>query len=136
MKLLQLIFAVLMTVFVSTAQAGVREAIVDRDVPIAQLEGQKASSESVRKAIIAGGAKRGWAVTKDGPGRLELTINVRNKHTAVVAVSYTPARYSINYVSSVNLDHMVEDGVNLIHRNYNRWTNNLASDINLELARR
>lgn len=136
MKLLHGIVAVLITVFVSTAQAGPREAIVDRDIPIPQLEGQKATSETIRRAIIAGGAKRGWTVTKDAPGRMELTINVRNKHTAVVAVSYTPERYSIKYVSSVNLDHAVEDGVNLIHRNYNRWTNNLASDINVELVRR
>ena len=55
------------------------------------------------------------------------------QHQAVINIPYTARDYSINYVSSINLD---DDGKGAIHRSYNRWILGLNQAIQIELSRR
>ena len=47
-----------------------------------------------------------------------------------MSIPYTATSYSINYENSLNLK--AADGK--IHKNYNRWVNNLDHDIQLNLS--
>ncbi|WP_062666334.1 hypothetical protein [Grimontia celer] len=84
---------------------------------------------SVKQAIIESGVDRGWIMTETTPGVIRGELFVRS-HRAVIEIPYSDKSYSINYVESENL--MESDGK--IHRNYNRWVNNLDVDIRKKLA--
>lgn len=68
---------------------------------------------------------------EERPGVITGHIQVR-QHQANISIPYNTVHYSINYVSSVNLD---DKGEGKIHRNYNRWINGLNQAIQLELNR-
>lgn len=89
------------------------------------------SEEQVGNAIINGGITKGWVMKKEQPGVIRGQLNVR-KHQAVINIPYTTHDYSINYVSSINLD---DDGKGTIHRTYNRWILGLNQAIQTELSR-
>ncbi|EOD80581.1 hypothetical protein D515_00535 [Grimontia indica] len=84
---------------------------------------------SVKQAIIESGIDRGWIMTETTPGVIRGELFVRS-HRAVIDIPYNDKSYSINYVESENL---MESG-GKIHRNYNRWVNNLDVDIRKKLA--
>jgi hypothetical protein len=83
----------------------------------------------VKQAIIESGMNRCWIMTETKPGTIRGEYSTRS-HDAVIDVEYNNKTYSINYVSSENLKY--SDGK--IHRNYNRWVNNLDVDIKRKLA--
>lgn len=89
------------------------------------------TEEQVGNAIINGGVSKGWVMKKEQPGIIRGQLNVR-QHQAVINIPYTAHDYSINYVSSINLD---DDGKGNIHRSYNRWILGLNQAIQIELAR-
>ena len=91
--------------------------------------GKTLGNEQVKAAIIRAGTGLGWMMKDDGPGKLIATLNIR-KHTAVVEIPYSPAGYSLTYLSSVNLD----EGGGQIHKNYNGWVQNLSRGINAQLS--
>ncbi len=84
--------------------------------------------QDVEAAIVRAGDKLGWNMRPIKPGEVQGTLALRT-HTAVVSIPYTTSKYSIQYKSSVNLNH---DG-NMIHSNYNGWIQNLERRINVEL---
>lgn len=110
---------------------GTRDVIENHEhIPLVRNDGSAMTTEQVKKSIIAGASLiSGWSVKDEGPGKLTLTLVVRNKHTAVIAVNYDNKGYSIKYVSSINLDYAVDDGKEVIHHNYTRWINNLMLSI-------
>ncbi|KGT94265.1 lipoprotein [Erwinia typographi] len=87
------------------------------------------SDEQMKSAIIQAGLSRQWVMKAEAPGVIAGHLSQRG-HTVDIRVTYSASRYSINYVSSSNL--LAENGQ--IHRNYNRWVNNLDQDIKLRLA--
>ncbi|MGF1748700.1 hypothetical protein [Vibrio cionasavignyae] len=87
------------------------------------------TAEQVKSAIIAAATAREWVISEPKPGVLKATILVRT-HEAEAEIPYTNKYYSITYVSSKNLK--AADGE--IHRNYNRWINNLNTDIRKQLT--
>ena len=89
------------------------------------------SSENVAQAIQTAAARRGWVVTSISENMIEASLRVRNKHKAVITISYSDNNYSIAYKDSSNLDH---DG-NKIHRNYNKWVTLLDREIQTEIAK-
>lgn len=89
------------------------------------------SEEQVANAIVNGGISKGWVMKKEQPGLIRGQLNVR-QHQAVINIPYSTHDYSINYVSSVNLD---DNGKGAIHRSYNRWILGLNQAIQIELAR-
>ncbi|MFP1747046.1 hypothetical protein ACLEEB_11425 [Lonsdalea quercina] len=87
------------------------------------------SIEQVKTAIIQAGQQREWVMTPVAPGVINGHINQRG-HIADIRINYSTSSYSINYVSSQNL--RAANGK--IHRNYNRWINNLDREIQLRLS--
>ncbi len=92
---------------------------------------KKTSVENVEKAILAGASTRGWIPRVQKPGHIEASINVRNKHQAVVDIFYDAKEYSIKYRESNGLKYDAASGK--IHPNYNNWMNHLKNSINAEL---
>ncbi len=87
------------------------------------------SSHDIYKAIQNAGASKGWMISKTSEGVAKGEINLR-RHQAIVDVKYTDKDYSINYVSSLNLN---SDG-KVIHTNYNGWIQNLQKAINVQMS--
>lgn len=88
--------------------------------------------DDYKRAIIRGGAKRGWVFEEAGPGHLIGKIAVRGKHFATVDVNFDTRKFSITYKSSQNLKYNPE--LQQIHENYNSWVANLQSDIQSEIT--
>ncbi|RMG56526.1 MAG: hypothetical protein D6717_06455 [Gammaproteobacteria bacterium] len=112
--------------------AGWRTAPLYNPEPIPVPEGL--STKEVRKAIVDAMIKRGWGVASKKPGKIVAVLHIR-KHTAKVLITYDTKAVVIKYVSSENLKYKKEeDGVEIIHKNYNSWIRNLASDIQSNLS--
>ncbi|PSW06875.1 hypothetical protein [Photobacterium lipolyticum] len=86
-------------------------------------------SSQVKQAIIEAGIGRGWVMRETTPGKIRGEYQARS-HQAIIDITYNTNTYSIEYADSDNLKY--EDGK--IHRNYNRWINNLDVDIKKKLA--
>lgn len=86
--------------------------------------------DQVKSAIMQAGIERGWVMKQIKSGEIQGELFVR-EHRAVIDITYSPKSYSINYVNSKNLKYT--NGK--IHRNYNRWINNLDKDIQIALAK-
>ncbi|ASK54034.1 hypothetical protein CEQ48_04425 [Vibrio tarriae] len=101
--------------------------------PIMQVENTPINydlqSKQVKSAILLAATNRGWVVNEVAPGVLSAKLHVRS-HFAEVKIPYSTKYYSVLYVQSENLK--ADDGN--IHRNYNRWINNLNVDIQRQLA--
>ncbi|TLM75654.1 hypothetical protein ACONUD_16200 [Microbulbifer harenosus] len=95
--------------------------VYDRPVPD-RLDGKSQNAETVAKAIHAGCIDKGWTCREVSPGVIDASITVR-KHRANAEINYNAQRYSITYKNSHLLDY--NERRNTIHRNYNRWINNL-----------
>ena len=90
-------------------------------------------AKAVATSIRLGGAQRGWLVTRQDPGAMELTLNIRT-HVAKVGVKYDTQSIQPTYLDSTNLDYEEKKGNRYIHRNYPKWVNNLVNDITMQLA--
>ena len=89
--------------------------------------------KAVARAIRLGAAQRGWIVTRQEPGAMELTLNIRS-HTAKLGLWYDTQSIQLSYLDSTNLDYAVKKDRRYIHGNYLKWVNNLVSDISVQLA--
>ena len=83
------------------------------------------SEEKIKQVIVAALQKREWSVQRLSPQLVQAEITVRNQFYAAIDIRYTRNSYAITYRDSRELGY--KDGK--IHRNYNRWVNNLDSDI-------
>lgn len=112
-------------------------------VPIMNLEnnaivtssGKELTLEAIAQAIRAAGASQPypWTASGESPGVVQLTTLVRGKHTVVVNVTFDTRTYSINYVSSIDMNYKVKNGKELIHPFYNNWVQELRQGIDAEL---
>ena len=89
------------------------------------------SEQEISRAIINAGISKKWVMREERPGLINGHIQVR-QHQANISIPYNTVNYSINYVSSVNLN---DNGKGKIHRNYNRWIAGLNEAIQIELNR-
>ena len=88
--------------------------------------------QAVAKSIRLGVAQRGWVVSRQDPGYMEATLNIRS-HVAKVGITYDTKSIQIRYLDSTNLDYEVKKGVRRIHGNYLKWINNIVRDISVQL---
>ncbi|WP_193163652.1 hypothetical protein [Microbulbifer hainanensis] len=102
----------------------------DRTVPN-RLDGSTQTADRVKTGIMAGCLDKGWTCREVSPGLIEASIHVR-KHYAVADITFDTENYSITYKRSELLDY--NSRRNTIHRNYNRWINNLDAAIRKNLA--
>ena len=113
---------------VSTASRGAQPIQNVNDATV--VSANPVRLEQVKSAIMIAGTSLGWKMAEVSPGLIQGTLNLR-KHTAIVDIPYSTAKYSIVYKSSINLDE--KDGQ--IHKNYNSWVQNLSKKIGTELLR-
>ena len=88
------------------------------------------SSAAVYRAIKEGGSSLGWKINKVKPGVAQGKLYLRT-HVAIVRINYNSTRFSINYVSSKNLNYDAKKQE--IHTNYNGWIQNLEKAIDVRL---
>ncbi|MDA0123136.1 hypothetical protein OH459_11120 [Vibrio sp. MM46] len=124
MSRLKLFISVLLTLLL-VGCGRVQPVLNVEDTPVAY----DLQNKQVKSAIVQSATNRGWTIEETSPGVLIAKINVRS-HFAEVKIPYSNKYYSIIYLNSVNLK--ASDGK--IHRNYNRWVNNLNVDIQRALA--
>ncbi|WP_323846023.1 hypothetical protein [Microbulbifer magnicolonia] len=125
----KILFATLLTTVLGGCTSHPLMNLQDRTIPN-RLDGSVQTQDSVKKGIIAGCIDKGWTCQEVSPGLIAATINVR-KHRAVANIAYNADSYSISYKDSQMLDY--NSRRNTIHRNYNRWINNLSISIEKEL---
>lgn len=83
-----------------------------------------------RLAILRGRTLHHWTVVEERPGAIVLQLSRRNRHLAVVTVSYDDDTIQIRYLNSEGLLCEPEgESCRTIHRAYNRWVVQLAEDI-------
>lgn len=110
--------------------------IINHDsIPVTTGSGRLPQAEQVRQAIQQAATGRGWSLVQHTDGTLLATLNVRNKHQIVVEIGYSAERYSLKYRDSVNMQYEVLGGEPSIHSKYNKWVQNLASAIRVELLK-
>jgi hypothetical protein len=90
------------------------------------------SEMTVTQSIRVGVAKRGWIVSRQQPGQLEATLNLRS-HMAKIGIEHDLQSIRIRYLDSSNLDYEVKKDGAHIHRNYLNWINNVVQDITVQL---
>lgn len=120
----RLILLGLFVILISACQPRIQPIYVPSSVALpAGLE--TAPLSVIRDGILEAGAAKSWKMKEVEPGVIRGTLNVRNKHQAVVDVVYTNQSFAINYVSSRNL---LSQGAR-IHRSYNIWVRQLETSI-------
>jgi hypothetical protein len=90
------------------------------------------SDAQVAKSIRSALANRKWTLTDETPGHIKSTLMLRD-HKARIDITWDKRHIKITYVDSENLKYEVENGKQLIHKNYLGWINNLVSDISSNL---
>jgi hypothetical protein len=96
--------------------------------PIPQAAGRTPSMDDIQKAIVRGGARAGWQVLPEAPGRLSARYQSGN-HIANVAIDHDTKAYSIKM-----RDTSVRNDGASVHRAYNQWVQNLDRSVRVELA--
>jgi hypothetical protein len=96
-----------------------------------RLDGTTQTVAKVEKGILAGCIDKGWSCNVVNEGLIEASLSVR-QHRALAQIPYSAGNYSIVYQDSQMLDYNGKR--NTIHRNYNRWVNNLDDAISKRLA--
>lgn len=111
------------------------------DQALVRADGKTLTAGQVKRAIILAGTERRqrgatWSITEEKEGHLEGKLDVRGKHTAVVDILYSATRLNIRYRDSNNLNYEKgKDDRDVIHRNYNRWVNDLLRAIMTEIQK-
>ena len=103
----------------------------------------EATPANVRDAIIDSAYSRNWRIVNQRSGEVQLAYpsGAKAQHfEAIVKVTYSADQYAISYMSSRGLDERIGCGshedVTCLHRNVNRWMNNLNKDILSRLYRK
>ncbi len=125
---------VLLMTFAWTAPADAlfgrtRDVVNITDAPISTGSGVAPALTAVEKAIRKAAIDRRWVVSKVEEGHLQAELTV-SRHFMKVDITFTPETYSINYNDSRV---MLYDGKQ-IHRNYNRWVQELSDRIRQEMG--
>lgn len=116
------------------AQARSTVALIEPSRVVLVATAEPLTLDGIRSAIVRGGARHGWTVQNDAPGKMTLKYNKQNKHEVVVDVSYDTTGFQIRYVSSSNMKYEDVGGQALIHPFYNTWVANLSRAISIEAS--
>jgi len=96
---------------------------------IVTLDNTKASTPTlVRRAIILGGARRGWKPIADNPGVLTVMLSAR-EHQMTADILYDAHSFQIKFKSSTNLNEEKSGDRTTIHPKVNKWLADLNEDI-------
>ncbi len=142
------IMALLMCAIGGTAFARSGVPIVNfEDQVVPSADGNLKTLDKVREAILAAGRDQEWQMNPVKDGHIVATRVIRGKHTMVLDITYSPARYSVVYSDSINLNFKPVSSAQsasvqgtatsgavqgMIHPNYNKW----VGDLNFAIARK
>jgi len=145
MKLRNIALVFLLSITASAALAKPSPIVNFDHQRIKRFDSKKLSMDEVLKAIRNAAGQNDWKLEPgDASGHIIATLLIRNMHTAVVEITYSPDEYSIDYKSSNNLDYKkYPDGkpfigpngqlmsgiTEVIHPNYNKWVQQLNDAI-------
>lgn len=87
--------------------------------------------QKIGDAIIKAGTGLGWRMAQKEVGQIIGKLYVRT-HRADVEIIYNHKNYNIIYKNSSNLKYNAEKST--IHREYNKWINNLDIAIQREIS--
>ncbi len=125
-KILVLFFSVCLSFFMVAGCSNTADVInYESDVPAGL------TADEVKQCIQQAGLADNWVVTSTGDNTLEATYQARG-HSATVQIIYNENTIKYNHLKSANLKY---DGTK-IHRNYNRWVNNLRDKTEKFMAAR
>lgn len=96
------------------------------DQPIPAVNGQPAAVATIDDAMRRALAKHQWTIKDAQPGRIRAALVVRTKHFVEVEIRFDASKYSIVYLSSVNLNYRLDNKGERIHPNYHKWVRWLA----------
>jgi hypothetical protein len=99
-------------------------------VLVPKTEVQNVDLKTVEEAILKSTREAGWKPDVVKSGVIKATLTQR-KHMAAIQIEYSSKSYTIKYSDSQNLEYDKKN--NTIHRNYNRWVNNLDRRITKNL---
>ncbi len=126
----QLLVAASLGLALGTAQA--RDEPMWNPDRVSVQQNANITADSLRVAIIRGGARRNWQLLDEAPGEVRLKQSRQGKHEATVKVTYDATGYQLSYANSYNLNADVER--QRIHPTYNMWLRNLSGDIASEIT--
>jgi hypothetical protein len=119
------------SVFLSASGCDHRAMPMVRSVPVA-LAGPS-DPKLLEGAIEMALARRHWQIKEHQPGKY-VAEYAEKGHSATVAVLYDAQSARVDYVDSQGLLYANGPEGEVIHRNYNTWTKNLANDIKVNLS--
>ncbi len=96
------------------------------------FSGSKLTTQRVEQAILDGMAVADWRIRNRRTGIVVAELNV-GRQQAVIEIAFDNAKYTINYVSSKNLDESTSGRG--IHPNYNKWVQELDTQIQNKLTK-
>lgn len=94
--------------------------------------GKSVSSGQMQTAIYQSLQRYGWQMDSDDGSTIMAHYNKHDRHIAVIRIDYSAHRFSIRHQSSEGLNY--NEQRNTIHRNYNRWIQNLEQDIRSRIS--
>lgn len=116
--------------------------------PNQQSVGEGLTIEEMRSCVRNAAASRDWRIVSDQKGLMQLAYPAnpaKAQHfEALVQVKYSADRYQVSYLSSRGLGERTncalatqssDPNARCIHRNVNRWMNNLNVDIYREVMK-
>jgi hypothetical protein len=89
-------------------------------VPVTAV--QNVDLQVIEDTILKTTRGSGWRAEVVKSGVIKATL-VQRKHEVTINIEYSNTGYTIKYVESRNLEY--NQSKNTIHKNYNRWVNNL-----------
>lgn len=146
MRLLMLVF-IMWSIGGTVFARSVVPIVNFEDQVVPSADGTPKALDKVREAILAAGRDQEWQMNPVKDGHIVATRVIRGKHTMVLDITYSPARYSVVYSDSINLNFKPVGSVQpasvqgaaasgaaqgMIHPNYNKW----VGDLNFAIARK
>jgi hypothetical protein len=96
--------------------------------PIPVVGNRPLTMDDIQRAIMRGGARAGWTMTPDAPGRMSGRYQAA-AHSAMVDIVYDSKAYNIKMRETS----LRSDGAS-VHQLYNRWVQSLDRSIRVELS--
>jgi hypothetical protein len=118
-------------VFTGVAEAARQKPIMEfENQTWVRADGKTLPMEQVKTAMLMGIQDKGWNIEEWTDGSVTAKIVVRGKHTVIVSITYSTDQFNLYYKDSDNMLYKEkEDGTKVIHKNYNRWAEQLVSAI-------
>lgn len=93
---------------------------------------KQVNTRDMQSAIHQSLVRYGWKMDSDDGRTIMAHYNKQDRHIARIRIDYSAQQFSIRHESSEGLGY--NSRRHTIHRNYNRWIQNLDNDIQSRLS--